>query len=392
MKITVIGAGAIGSAVAGALLDVADVAQVQVCDARVRSLQAIRGQVQQHGRLRSFQVDARSLPELDPIIADSDCVIGCAQPQINPALAALCLEKGIHYCDLGGNDAILEEELALDEQAREKGVWIVPNCGLDPGLVDILCLFGVAQFDAVETVRLRVGDVPLHPEPPFNFRISWSAEKLLDDYTEPVHLIEEGALKDAEPLTNEERIHFPDPFGEMEAFYTGSGLLTLARDLEGKVRTLDHKLVRWPGHASQMRFLLALGFGEDRSIDVRTHLTYRDVLLRRMRQRLGGVYEDAVLMRVLIHGTKDGQERTLVYEMIDRYDKKQRVTAMQRCTSIPTACVAVLIASGRVPGGGVAPPEDVIPHQEFFDMIAERGLNITTTWYDGPVDVRNPVG
>jgi len=250
----------------------------------------------------------------------------------------------------------------------------------------------VDQFDAVDTVRLRLGDVPLHPEPPFNFRVSWSAEKLLDDYTEPVHLIEEGTIKVAAPLTNEERIHFPEPFGEMEAFYTDSGLLTLAHDLQGKVHALDHKLIRWPGHAAQMRFLLALGFGEDRSIDVRTHLTYRDVLLRRMRQRLGGTYHDAVLLRVLIQGTKNGQERTLVYEMIDRYDETRGVTAMQRCTSIPTACVAVLIASGRVPGGGVAPPEDIIPHQEFFDMIAARGLNITTTWYDGPVDVRNPAG
>lgn len=392
MKITVIGAGAIGSAVANDLLAVADVAQVQVCDARVRSLQALRGQVQQHGRLRSIQVDARRLPELAPILEGSDCVIGCAQPQINPALAALCLSKGIHYCDLGSNEAIIKKELALDEQARERGVWIVPNCGLDPGLIDILCLYGIDQFDEVDTVRLRLGDVPLYPEPPFNFRVSWSAEKLLDDYTEPVHLIEEGAIKVAAPLTNEERIHFPEPFGQMEAFYTGSGLLTLTDDLQDRVQSLDHKLIRWPGHAAQMRFLLALGFGEDRSIDVRTHLTYRDVLLRRMRQRLGGPYEDAVLLRVLIQGTKDGQERTLVYEMIDLYDENRGVSAMQRCTSIPTACAAILLASGRVPGGGVAPPEGILPHQEFFDMVTARGLDITVTWYDGPVDVRNPAG
>ena len=392
MKITVIGAGAIGSAVANDLLEVADVAQVQVCDARVRSLQALRGQVQQHSRLRSVQVDARRLPELAPILEGSDCVIGCAQPQINPALAELCLSKGIHYCDLGGNHAIVEKQLALDEQARDKGVWIVPNCGLDPGLVDILCLYGVDQFDTVDTVRLRLGDVPQHPEPPFNFRISWSAEKLLDDYTEPVHLIEEGAIKVAAPLTSEERIHFPEPFGEMEAFYTGSGLLTLTDDLQGKVQSLDHKLIRWPGHAAQMRFLLALGFGEDRSIDVRTHLTYRDVLLRRMRQRLGGPYQDAVLLRVLIQGTKDGQERTLIYEMIDLYDEERSISAMQRCTSIPTACAAILIASGQVSGGGVAPPEAVIPHQKFFDMVTARGLDIAAIWYDGYVDVRNPAG
>ena len=392
MKITVIGAGAIGSAVASDLLDMADVAQVQVCEARVRSLQKLRSQVEDHSRLRSFQVDARDLAELEPIIAGSDCVIGCARPQFNPALAALCLSQGIHYCDLGSTHTIVEQELALHEQAREKGIWIVPNCGLDPGLVSILCRYGVAQFDTVDTVRLRLGDVPLHPEPPFNFRISWSADKLLDDYTDQVFLIEDGTIKDAKPLTHEEQIHFPEPFGEMEAFYAGSGLFTLTHDLASTVQTLDHKLIRWPGHASQMRFLLALGFGEDRSIDVRTHLTYRDVLLRRMQQRLGGPHQDAVLLRVLVQGLKEGQKKTLIYEMVDRYDEARGVTAMQRCTSIPTACIAVLLASGRVPGGGAATPETIIPHQEFYDMVTARGLNISATWHDTHVSVENPEG
>jgi len=392
MKITVIGAGAIGSAVADELLAEANVAQVQVCDARVRSLQAMREQVQEDKRLRSFQVDARDLSELEPIISGSACVVGCVQAHFNPILAALCLSKGIHYCDLGGSSAIIEQQQALHEQARAQSVWIVPNCGLDPGLVNILCLYGMAQFDRVETVHLRLGDVPLEPEPPFNFRISWSAEKLLEDYTAPVHIIENGGIQQAEPLSHEENIRFPEPFGAMEAFYTDSGLITFARDLIGQVRTLDHKLIRWPGHAAQMRFLLALGFGENRSIDVHTHLTYRDVLLRRLRQRLGGVYRDAVLLRVLVQGWQNGQARTLVYEMIDRYDEEQSVSAMQRCTSIPTAAVALLIASGQVPGGGVAPPEAVIPHQAFYDLVTTRGLAITTTWHDGYVDVGNPAG
>lgn len=390
MKITVIGAGAIGSAVARDLLAEADVAQVQVCDAHARSLQALRDQVHEIDRCHSFQVDARDLAELDPIIEGSTCVIGCAPPQINPALAARCLAKGIHYCDLGGSHDIVEQQLTLDEQAREKGIWIVPNCGLDPGLINVLCLHGVEQFDEVEAVRLRLGDVPLNPEPPFNFRLSWSAEKLLDDYTDPVHLIENGDLTNAEPLTSEERIHFPAPFDEMEAFYTGSGLSTLAHDLLGRVQTLDHKLIRWPGHAAQMRFLLALGFGENRHIDVRTHLTYRDVLLRRMKQRLGGTYQDAVLLRVLVQGKQGSRKRSLVYEMVEPYDDERGVTAMKRCTSIPTATVALLIATGRVPGGGAAPPENVVPRQEFYDLVTARGLDITAAWHDGYVDVRNP--
>src|SRR5690606_29035878 len=174
---------------------------------------------------------------------------------------------------------------------------------------------------------------------------------------------------------------------EMEAFCTAGGLSTLTSELSGRVQTLDHKTIRWPGHADQMRFLLGLGFGETRSIDVRTHLTYRDVLVRRMRQRLGGAYEDAVLMRVLIQGLQDGRRRTLVFEMADLYDAERQMTAMRRCTSIPTAAIAWLVASGQVPGGGAAPPENVIPHESFCALVAAYGLSIRTTWHDGYVDV-----
>ena len=387
MKITVIGAGAIGSAVANDLLAHSDVTQVQVCDAKGRSLQTLHDEVN-NPRLRSFQVDARDPSVLQSILQGSDCVVGCAQPKMNPVLAELCLEMGIHYCDLGGDDQYVQQELMLDAQAREKNIWIMPNCGLDPGLVNILCMHGLSQFDEVETVHLRVGNVPLYPEPPFNFRISWSAEKVLNDYTHPVRFIEEGEVRDGEPLSHEEAILFPEPFGQMEAFRTAGGPSALIDNLGGAVRMLDHKLIRWPGHAAQMRFLLALGLGEERHIDVRTHLTYRDVLIRRMRQRLGGPYEDAVLLRVLLQGKQQGQARTLTYELIEHYDEETGISAVKRCTSIPTAAIALLIASGQVPGGGAAPPENVIPHQPFLDVITARGLDIQTSWHEGYVSVQ----
>lgn len=388
MKLTVIGAGAIGSAVVQDLDSRPEVTQIQVCDARARSLQDLHDTVQS-SKLRSFQVDVRDPNVLEPILQGSDCVVGAAAPDLNPMLARICISVGSNFCDLGGNDAIVAEELALDQDAREKGVWVIPNCGLAPGLVNILCMHGVEQFDEVESAHLRVGDVPLHPEAPFNFRISWSAEKVIDDYSNPVQLIRDGEVIEEEPLSRLETIHFPQPFDGMEAFCTAGGLSTLAQDLAGRVGKLDHKTIRWPGHASQMAFLLGLGLGEDRSIDVLTHLTYRDVLVRRLRQRLGGKYEDAVLLRVLLWGSVGGETKTLVYEMIDTYDAALKMTAMRRCASIPTATIATLVASGALREGGAAPPERIIPHDAFIEAVIERGLRITRTWYDGHMDVRD---
>ncbi len=386
MTITVIGAGTIGAAIAQDLHDQAEVELVQVCDARARSLQALHEHVQ-GPRIRSFQIDARDLFVLRTIIAGSTVVIGAVPGNNNAALAELCIEMGIHYCDLGGADAVVSEMLALDAQARAHGVWVVPNCGLAPGLVNVLCMHGLDLFSRPRTVQLRVGDIPIDPTPPFNFCVAWSPERIIEDYTNPAQTIDGGVLQQHEPMTRLEHLHFPEPFGELEAFCTQGGLATLARDLVGRVETLDHKTIRWPGHAAQMRFVLLLGFGESKTIDVRTHLTYRDVLVRRMRQRLSDNQRDVVLLRVLIQGEKDGREQTLVFQMVLPYDDVHHTTAMRRATAIPTSVLARMLGENRIAGGGAAPPEHIVDRAAFLDDVRARGLDIEETWYEGVVDV-----
>ncbi len=389
MKITVIGAGSIGAAVVRELCKRSEeVTQVQICDTRSQALQRLHDHVDSPS-LRSFQVDARDMNVLSQIVQGSDCVISCVPAELNPDLAELCLNSGVHFCDLGGKDQFVNQELSLDEQAREKSVWIVPNCGLAPGLVNILCLHAIDQLDWAKAAHLRVGDVPLHPEPPFNFRISWSAERIIDDYTNPAQLIKDGRVVEVDALSHDEEIHFDEaPFEHMEAFCTQGGLSTLTDMLAGEVDALDHKTIRWPGHAQQMRFIMGLGLGEDRKIGVRTHLTYRDILVRRMRDRLGGDYEDAVLMRVVVQGERDGQPATIVYEMVERYNEATHQTAMMRCTAVPTIVAALLLAREQsVSGGGADVPENVLPRDRFLSEVSERGLDIRHEWHDDFRDV-----
>jgi saccharopine dehydrogenase-like NADP-dependent oxidoreductase len=165
----------------------------------------------------------------------------------------------------------------------------------------------------------------------------------------------------------------------MEAFYAG-GLDSLAEALAGRLDRLDAKTLRYPGHASQMRFLLDLGFADRTTLDVRTHLTYRDVLLRRLRQRLGGAYEDAVVVRVEADGTAGDAEGTLAYGFVDHYDAASGLSAMQRCTGFPAAAAALLLAERAVPGGGAGPAEAVLPVEPMLALLAERGLVVGETW------------
>jgi saccharopine dehydrogenase-like NADP-dependent oxidoreductase len=386
VQIVIIGAGAMGSAIAQELVLRDDVEGVRIVDSHSRALQELADRLP-GPKLRSFQMDARDRAAIAPVLEGASCVVGASTANIGLLLAGMALDHGCHYCDLGGPDAVLGEKLGLADRAREVGRWVVPGCGLAPGLVNVLCLHGIEQFESVHAARIRVGGLPLHPVEPFRFQLASSPDKLLEDYTLPARVIEEGAIATVDPLMGVESIDFGEPFGRLEAFHTAGGLSHLVERLLGRVRNLDLKSVQWPGHAGRMRFLLGLGLGEDRSIDVRTHLTYRDILVRRMRQRLAPAGPDVVLVRVAVQGTVDGRDRTLVFGVAEHAGPETGDSAMRRCTAVPAAAVAAILASGAIGGGGAAPPESVVPRTALLSTVRGRGIAISEQWFDGHVGV-----
>ncbi|MEL6614464.1 MAG: saccharopine dehydrogenase C-terminal domain-containing protein [Bacteroidota bacterium] len=374
MKITVLGAGAIGTAVAHDLCRREGVTRVQVCEARPVVLRALRGR-EAHPKLRTYKADARDTQTLLPVLTGSSVVVSCVGPEHSPHLAQLALDIGAHFVDLGG--PLNDPDLAERAQARSR--WIVTGAGLAPGLVNVLVMEALHGLDRPRGVRVLVGDIPADPTPPFNHRLAHSAEKLLDDYTCPVSVVRHGHVETEQPMTGLESVHI-DGFGEMEAFYAGAGLGALAGRLAGRLDRLDVKVLRYPGHAEQMRFLLDLGLADPTVLDVRTHLTYRDVLVRRLRQRLGGAYEDAVVVHVEAEAHPDGDApgETRTFRLVDRFDDASGLTAMQRCTAFPAASVAYALASGHAPGGGHESFEAVLSAETLLSDLAERGIEIET--------------
>ena len=374
MKVTVLGAGTIGTAVAVDLATSGDATRVQVCEAQPAVLRAFRA-AHAHPNLRTFEADARDAQALEQIANGSAVVVSCVGPEHSGRLARLALDLGAHFVDLG---TTLRDE-ALPELAERRQRWIVTGCGLAPGLVGVLAMQAVDALDAASAVRIRFGDVPLRAPEPFRHRLAHSAERLIDDYTEPAPVLVDGRVETREPLTGIEPVEV-DGFGTMEAFYAGAGLGSLAEALEGRVGSLDVKTIRYPGHAERMRFVIDLGLAERTSLDVRTHLTYRDVLVRRLRKRLGGEYDDAVLLRIEVDGTRGGADGTLVYEMVDRCDTAGGLSAMQRCTGFPASTAAVLLGARALPGGGIGPADQVLPVKPFLDRLASRGIAAQERW------------
>ena len=372
MKITVLGAGTIGTAVAHDLCRHEGVTRVQVGEARPVVLRQLRAR-EAHPALRTYEADARDITTLEPIVAGSAVLISCVGPHLSPALARLAISLGAHFVDLGS--PLNDPELA--ERAEARGKWIVTGAGLAPGLANVLVLRALIGFDAASSVRVLVGDVPAEADGAFNHRLAHSAEKMLDDYTSPVTVLRDGQVETRDPMTGLETVEV-EGFGELEAFYAGAGLGALAGRLAGQLDRLDVKVLRYPGHAEQMRFLLDLGLADPTVLDVRTHLTYRDVLVRRLRQRLGGAYRDAVVLRVDAEGEIDGEVRQRVCRLVDRYDEASGLTAMQRCTAFPAAAIARMLGRERFEGGGHETLEGLVDPEVLLGELSDRGIELET--------------
>ena len=377
MQCLVLGAGLMGSAVAydlsHAALDVEVVLADVDPDAAAAAAQAIGH------RVRPMHLDVRDPRALSVALQGIAVVVSAASYAVNEAVTRAAIDAGVHMCDLGGNNDVVDRQTRLDAEARARGVTIIPNCGLAPGLVNILALTGMQTFDSVEEIRLRVGGLPRHPRPPLNYQIVFSVEGLINEYTEPSEVIEDGEIRKVESMTGLETLLFPPPYGTMEAFHTSGGISTLARALKGRVRHLDYKTIRYPGHCDRFKTLLDLGFAASEPVLAGTGVrTMREMFTELLKRKLSFDEPDVVLARATFSGTVAAQHRTLEYECIDSYDAQSRMTAMMRTTAFPTSITALLLADATITARGVLMPEACVPGERMIAELVKRNVRITT--------------
>lgn len=378
MTYLVLGAGMMGSAVAYDLATASPGDRVILADISGETAARVAAKISTN--VRPIQLDVHDHNAVARAMAEAAVVVSAVSYSVNEELTRIAIDTGVHFLDLGGNNDVVDRQVSLDAPARTRGVTVLPNCGLAPGLINILAVSGMQQFESVDSIRLRVGGLPRHPRPPLNYEIVFSAEGLLNEYIEPAEVIEDGVIKTVESLTGLESLSFPPPFGVMEAFHTSGGISTLTRMLLGKVRNLDYKTIRYPGHCQKFKILLDLGFAGSDPVTIgdsvkSTRAFFTDML----KQKLSTGDTDLVLARATITGTRAGKTQTLVYECVDYYDEATQITSMMRTTAFPTSIAARMLAQGVITRRGVMPPEACVPGEAMIAELAKRGVRITTT-------------
>lgn len=380
MNYLVVGAGMMGSAIAFDLARSKGVTGVTLADVDPGRAQSVTDRINSP-LVRSETVNVEFYDDVVELFRNHQCVIGAVSFRFNFNLSRAAIEAGTHFCDLGGNDEIVRKQRGLDDKARAAGVTIVPNCGLAPGLASILAARGAETFESVESIHLRVGGLPQNPVPPFQYQLVFSIEGLMNEYTGQAAVLREGRLTHVDAMTGVEPIQFPPPFGTLEAFHTSGGASLLPEMFEGRVRELDYKTIRYPGHCDRFKALLDLGFASSEPMSMGTSvMTAREIFLELLKKKLGGDSPDVVLLRVTLIGQRHGTRRTLAYHLVDFHDKNDNITAMMRTTAYPTSVIAQMLGENRISDRGVFTPEVCVPLQPLLQELRARMIEITEEW------------
>ncbi|MDB4917017.1 MAG: Saccharopine dehydrogenase, partial [Gemmatimonadetes bacterium] len=242
----VLGAGLQGSACAYDLLQNPEVSVVRLADLHFDHLPSFLKPLS-GPRLIPTPLDVRDRDAVLAVMRECDAVMSAIPYYFNYSLAECAVEAGVHFCDLGGNTEIVFRQKELAERAAAQGITVVPDCGVAPGMVNILSQYGISQLDTVSSVRIFVGGLPQNPEPPLNYQIVYSLEGVLDYYTTLSWVVRDGKRVQVKALSEIEPIDFPAPVGTLEAFHTAGGLSTMASRYEGKIPSMEYKTLRYPG-------------------------------------------------------------------------------------------------------------------------------------------------
>ncbi|HEY0304051.1 MAG TPA: saccharopine dehydrogenase C-terminal domain-containing protein [Longimicrobiales bacterium] len=377
MRMLVLGAGLQGSACAYDLLQSDRVERVVLADVRLDHLPEFIERYRGDTRLHLKQIDARDLNSVRSIMSGMDACMNALPYYFNLDISRVAAESGVHCCDLGGNTAIVFDQLKLHEAALAKNVSVIPDCGLAPGMVNILAELGIMRLDQTDSVKLFVGGLPQDPQPPLNYQIVYSLEGVLDYYTTPSWVVRDGEPKQVEALSEIEMVRFDDPVGTLEAFHTAGGLSTMAWRYKGKIGTMEYKTLRYPGHAEIMRAVRGLGLLDLAPTTVKGQtIVPRDVFITcaepKLRKPQG---KDMVALRVVVEGKKDSKPKQIAFDLIDRYDQKNGISAMERTTGYSLSITGQIQADRKVKSG-VFTPDQAMPGELYIAELAKRGIEI----------------
>ena len=372
-KAVVLGAGMVGMVMATDLAGDPGF-EVTLVDIRGGSLERAKQHALDQGiELMTRVADLSDVSVLKEVIADFDIVLGALSSTIGFQSLRAIIESGKNFADIS---FMPEDAWDLDALAKEHGVTAVVDCGVAPGMSNLLAGYGAGLLEECQNIEIYVGGLPRKRSWPFEYKAGFSPADVLEEYTRPSRIVEHGSIVVREALSEPELMSF-DGLGTLESFNT-DGLRSLAYTMD--VPFMKEKTLRYPGHIELMRVFRETGlFGQDRIEVDGGSVRPLDVISKLMfpKWTYEDQEEDLTIMRIITDGLDaDGSQVRHQWDLLDYYN--QGATSMSRTTAIPCAIIARMIADERLVMPGVITPELIGTQAGLVDHVlsehAQRGI------------------
>ncbi len=349
-------------------------------------------------KVRAVRVNASDSERVSDLMEKVDLVIELLPPGFSFSMAESAVESGVdlvstmHLKDLEENDAekIKSREKALnklDKKAEEKGVVVLPEFGLDPGLDLVLAKQAAGELDEVEELYCYGAGLPEYEDAdnPLKYKFTWSVEGLLGTYKRPARILKDGEVVDipGDEIFSEENVHVLDIEGfgsRVECYPNGNGLRYAERLRIEDLKDMGCYTCRWEGHSDFWRTMVKSGFLDEEPVEVDgdkvSPIRFVEELLKTQDKFwLKDDERDVAMVRAEVHGIKDGEEVRNVYQMIDRRDLETGFTAMQRTVGFTVSIAAQMILEGELHQKGLLSPTDIHLSQ-ISEMLEKREIQI----------------
>lgn len=377
MKAVVLGAGMMGSVIAVELAESPEISSVLVCDIDESKLEQCAGQAP-GDKLEVQRLNVENRQQLLGVLRKADVAASALAHRFSIPVLRAAIEAGTHMVDLVGSEP--GQKLAMDEEAREAGVAIIPGFGLAPGLTNVLVGVGFERLDSVLTAVARVGGLPLNPQPPLDYQIVYCMESTFNQYVRDATVIKDSKITTVPAMSDRETLRLPEPIGECECFVT-DGLGTLPLTLgDPHLEYMAEKTIRYPGHADRIQTLIDCGLFDREPVTVGgTEVIPRRLLDELLRGRLQpDDPRDISVLQVEVTGNSGRRTLTHTFEMIDVYDEENDVTSMARTTAFPASIAVRMLLRGDITRRGVLPAETTFMGENYDILLEELSQkNIT---------------
>ena len=383
-RYAIIGAGRQGTAAAYDLGLYGEAEAILIADSDPQAAERAARRV--NGLLKRDLAQAVTADASDPHALAGDLRAGRVQAFLsavpyffNLGLTHAAIQAGAGMTDLGGNSDVVLQQLELASEAQAAGISIVPDCGQVPGMGTSLILYAIEHLDEPRDVFMWDAGLPQRPQPPWNYRLTFSIEGLTNEYDGDALYIRDGQTVRVPALEELEEVDFPPPLGRLEGFTSSGGLTTAARTFAGRLRTLQNKTLRYPGHFALLKTIQQLGLLRLEPVTVDGQpVVPRHVLhaLWEPQIRADPTTRDVIIIRILATGRTNGRNAEVWVDLIHEYDEGTGFTAMEQGTGWHAAIMTAAIGRGRVPKG-VVPVESAMSGSEFVAEAEKRGFQIT---------------